>query len=168
MAAPHSAWHGRGGSWKAPCSQLVCGEGRDGRSPRCFQQEQNSRSAWMPFGVRLELGRGRCWSSALAEESGPGVPQVGLCQSRGAREGRMEAGGSSWRIGVTPIPPGVTTASLHSRTVPAPVSVPFHFGRPPCPLRQVFEFEAQFVPPRPAPAVIPDPAHRPHHNASRS
>lgn len=34
-------------------------------------------------------------------------------------------------IRVTPLPPGVTTASLHSRAVPAPVPVPFHFGAPP-------------------------------------
>lgn len=98
MAAPHSAWHGRGGSWKAPCSQLVCGEGRDGRSPRCFQQEQNSRSTWMPFGVRLELGRGRCWSSALAESLGRGSRRWACVRPGGPeREGwRQEAapGGS--------------------------------------------------------------------------
>lgn len=70
MAAPRSAPRGR---WEAACAHLVCFESSEGKSPRCFEQEQNSRGAWMPFGVRLlqlELGCGWSWSSALAVGSG--------------------------------------------------------------------------------------------------
>lgn len=87
---------------------------------------------------------------------------MGLCQTGGAeREGwRQEAAPGG--IGGIPIPRGVTTASLHSRTAPAPVSVPFHF-----PPDRYLSLSPFVVPPHPlppgsAPAVIPDPAHRPH------
>lgn len=96
---------GRGGSWEAPCAHSVCGEGREGKSPQCFEQEHNSQSTWMPFGVRLFS-----WSwagvGAVGAVSEAGGPAGGFVSDKGDREGRMEAGGSSWGIRVIPIPPG--------------------------------------------------------------
>lgn len=145
MVAPRSAPPGRSGSWEAPGAHLVCSEGMEGKSPRCF--EQNSQGTWMPFGARLfswdwaVAGAGALpslwgWAVGVSRERGaaaPGRARAGgsrrwVCVRQGeSREGRMEAGGGSRGFRVILIPRGITTASLHSRTVPAPVLVPFHF-----------------------------------------
>lgn len=160
--------HGRDGSWEAPCAHLVCGEGREGKSPRCFEQEHNSQSTWMPFGLRL-FSWSWAGAGAVGAVSEAGGPTGGFVSDKGAeREGwRQEAapGGS----GSSRSHLGITTASLHSCTIPAPVPVPFHFGVPTVPPPDRYlSLNPEFVPPpRPlppgsAPAAIPDPAHRPH------
>lgn len=136
VAAPHSAWCGRGGSWEAPCAHLVCGESREGKSPRCFEQEQNSQSTWMPFGVRLfsrsRAGAGAAAGAVSEERPGRGSRRW-VCVRPGGREGRMEAapGGASGS-------PRSRLGSPQLRSTPAPSQLrcrfPFISGRPPCPL----------------------------------
>lgn len=171
MAAPRSAPPGRRGSWEAPGALLVCSEGREGKSPRCFEQEQNSWGTRMPFGVRplqLGLGCGRCWSSALAAELGsqdglwarscPRGSRRWVCVTRGeSREGRMEAGGGSrgFRVG---------SPQLRSTPTPSQLRCRFRFisGAPQVPppdrylsLNPSLLFLPPPLPPGSAPAVNP-------------
>lgn len=60
MGAPPSAWRGRGGRWAHLVHTCCCLEGREGTSPRGFEQEQSSR------GTRMPLGRG-CSAVAVLE-----------------------------------------------------------------------------------------------------
>lgn len=127
VAAPHSAWRGRAGSWEAPCAHVARGEGREGESPRCFEQEQNSRSTWVPFGVRLFS-----WSWGSEERPGRGSRRW-VCVRQGGREGRTEAapGGGS---GSSCSRPG--SPQLRSTPAPSQLRCRFRFvsGRPPWPL----------------------------------
>lgn len=99
---------------------------------------------------------------------------MGLCQTRGSREGRMggqeAAPGGGGGLGLIPDP---TWGHHKLRSTPAPPQHRCRFrfisGAPAVPLlnRYLSLNPSLLFPPRPlppgsAPAAIPDPAHRPH------
>lgn len=136
VAAPRSAPRGRSGSGEAPS------RARRGRFPDALSGAEflgHLGALWgkaVPARAGAGAGAlpslwGRAGRGAVSEEP-PGGPAGGFVSDKGGVQGKD--GGGSWGIRAIPVPPGITTASLHSRAVPAPVSGPFHFWGPPGPL----------------------------------